>query len=63
MRVICKAGAGTVKNIKHTHITETDFNKWTNVRQIDISEKKKKFFPNNIKLILALKRKLCVEEN
>ena len=61
MRVACKAGAGTVRDIIHTHVTETDFNKWTNVGQMDISEKK--ILHNNIKLILALKRKLWLEED
>jgi len=61
MRVACKAGARTVRYIIHTHITEIHFNKWTNVRQIDIS--KKKILHNNIKQILALKRKLWLEEN
>jgi hypothetical protein len=43
MGLACKAGAGTVRDIIHMHITETDFNKWTNLMQIDISEKKKSF--------------------
>lgn len=40
VRVACKAGAGTVRDIIHTHITEINVNKWTNVRQIDISKTK-----------------------
>jgi hypothetical protein len=39
MRVACKTGGGTVRDIIHLRITEIDFNKWTNVRQI-ISLKK-----------------------